>query len=144
MAAARVERARADGAAFYAIDLLTEAETALGEAEGALSERRSYREAVRAAARACIRADEARRKSLEERNRIHRLADRLSKECRALIEEAHSMGLDPIQSEELDSYSVRIHSVQNLIEEKRVSEAHDNAQILKSDLLGFLDRQKNR
>jgi hypothetical protein len=72
------------------------------------------------------------------------LVDRLSQECRALIEEAHSMGLNPIQSEELDSYSVRFHSIQKLIEEKRVSEAHDNAQILKSDLLGFLDRQKNR
>lgn len=144
MAAARIERARADGAAAYATDLLAEAESALLEAEVTLSERRSYREALRAAARACIRADEAHRKALEEMRRIRRLADRLLRECRALIEEARATGLDPLQSEELDSYSVRVDSIQRLSEEKRVSEAHDSAWILKNDLLGFLARQKDK
>jgi hypothetical protein len=144
MAAARVERARQDGAAAHAIDLLTEAENALREAKDALSARRSYREALRAAARACIRADEARRKAQEEMGRIHRLADRLLKECRALIEEARSMDLDPALSEELDFYSDRVDSIQTLFEESRVSEGHDSAWILKNDLLDFLKRQKEK
>lgn len=142
MAAQRLEAVRAAGAAVYATDLLTEAETALREAEDGLHERKSYRGAVKAAARACIRAGEARRKALEEMSRIHRLADRLFKECRALIEEAHSMGLDPKRSEELDSYVARVDSIRKLFEERRVSEAQESAQILKNDLLGFLDRQK--
>jgi hypothetical protein len=144
MAAARLERARADGAAAYATDLLAEAETALREAEVALSNRRGYREALRAAARACMRADEARRKAQNEMSRIRRLADRLLRECRALIEESHAMGLDSIQSEELDSYSPRVDSIQKLFEERRISEAHDSAWILKNDLLGFLKTQKEK
>lgn len=147
MAADRLEKSRTAGAAEFAADLLNEAESALREAEGALSERRNYRKAIRAAARACLRADEARDKTTGEKERVHRSVDRLLKECRALIEEARSLGAETTRSEELDSYSSRLEPIQKPLDEGRVSEALEGASQLKNDLLDFHERlkeEKNR
>jgi hypothetical protein len=140
MAAARLQRARADGATVYATEILMEAETALQEAEEALSESGNQREAIEAAARACLRADAARRKAREEKSRIHRMADRLIKECQALIEEAHSKNPGSTEREELDSHTASVDAIQKLLSEERLSEAQDSAQSLKRKLLVLLER----
>jgi hypothetical protein len=136
MAAARLELARAAGAATYAAGTLTDAETALREAEGALSEPGSYREAVKAAARACLLADDARAQAGQETARMRRAASRLLQECRALIDESRSRGgRDP----ELEPFSARINPIQERIEAGQVAEGQEDALQLKSELLRFLE-----
>jgi hypothetical protein len=144
MAALRIQKAREAGAAMYAADLLNEAEKALGEARDGLSGRGNYRTAVRAAAHACILADEARDKSLEEKRTISRKAKRLLRECRALIEEARSVSAVEDRSAELDSYSTRIVPIQALFDDERPSEAYESALQLKNELLDFLKRLKRQ
>jgi hypothetical protein len=134
----RVARAREAGAATYAADLLQQAEDALAEAQEALSHPDGYHQAVQSAATACIRADAARAQASEEKQRKHRRADRLLRECEALMEQARSMGEEGSRRQSLMSFSLRHESLRTMLEAGNVSEAHDGARQLKDELLGFL------
>jgi hypothetical protein len=142
MTNARIEKARQAEAPFYTPDRLNEAVTALHEAREALSDKNGYRFAVRAAARACILADEARAEALEKKERVSRAAGRCLRECRAILEEAHYLGAERLRGDELASLTARIVPIDRAFEEGRSSEAFDGAEKLKKDLLRFLDAIK--
>jgi hypothetical protein len=144
MAAARVEKARTAGACSYSPQRLNEAEVALAEAREALSDKDSYRKAIRAAARASAQADEARAEALAEKAKASRAAERCLQECRALLEEASYLGARKVHGEKLESLAARIDPLQRLLEEGEPSDARVGAEELKADLLSFVHEIKKQ
>ena len=94
MTSARVARARAVDAHIYAEGLLNEAEAALADAREHLGAKR-YHAAVKAAALACGRADEAYARSILRKQRMERRAKRQLREIAALLDQARARGIDP-------------------------------------------------
>lgn len=138
LAAERVARAEVEGASAYAVKTLGEAESALSRAQEALSYRRRYREAIRLAARACLLADEARETAVTEKAKAARQTDRFIRECRALMDEARYQGGAAGGLTDLESFATRYDTVVAALEEGRVSEAHQSASQLKTELLDWL------
>jgi len=138
MAAARIMNAREADASLHAPDLLQEAENELHRAREGLSDAWHYRTSVDAAARACLRADEARVRAVQEKAKISRITDRCLREIQALIEEARSRGAEELQGARLGSYSTRHGSLCAAFESGALYEVHEGALVLKNDLLGFL------
>ena len=138
MAASRVDRARDEEASHYAPEVFREAETSLALAREALSDSRRYREAVRQAARACLRADEARRRAAAEQEKLSRWTDRSIRECEALLEQARDLGAEIGHAGELETFVARHAAIVNALAEGRVSDAHAAAIQLKDALLIWL------
>jgi hypothetical protein len=138
IAEARVERAQREGAAEYAPEILIEAEEALSRARALQSDSSRYRDAIRAAAEACLRSDDAREKAIQEKSKIARSADRCLREIRALLEESRSLGAERTASENLETYRTRAERIGSTLEAGSVSEAFAEAETLKQELLVWL------
>jgi hypothetical protein len=140
MAAARVDAARGEGAADHAREALLEAEQSLTLARMLLDDPAGYRQALRAAATACLRADEARRQAIEEKNKAARRADRCLREVRSLLDEARSLGARRSDPHACEGYLSRADAIQSTLDAGHVGEASVAAEALKQELLAWLDR----
>jgi hypothetical protein len=138
IAASRIAQAREEGASTYAAHRFRQAEDALALAQEALSHPRQYRQAVEAASLACISVDEARARTFKEKEKIHRWADRFLRECKALMEQAHSLSPEIRHTESMESFLLRYDSLTTVLEAGNVSEAYEGASRLKEDLLRLL------
>jgi len=138
IAAARIQMAQREGAAEYAEELLLEAENALAHARELLGDPNNYREAVRAAATASLRADAARGRAIEEKNKIAGSASRCLREIRALLEESKSLGAERIAPNALATYVIHADTVQSTLDAGNVADAFTASEALKQDLLVWL------
>jgi hypothetical protein len=133
MASARVEAARAQDAAVFAPELFAEAEDALAEARLALGEPSRYGAALRAAATASLRADEAFAKARGERIVVERRLDQLLYELESLIEMAEGSA----GTEELAEARARYENVLALARAGNVLAAFHEGSALKPELLAI-------
>jgi hypothetical protein len=138
MAARRVGRALEADGSLHAPDLMDGAQAALLLARNHLSDRRQFRDAVEAAALACLKADEARARALEVKQRIARMTERCLMEIRALMDEARSHGAGKILGEQLAAFASRHAALEALLDRGSIYEAQEGALVLKDDLLRFL------
>jgi hypothetical protein len=138
IAGARIERARQEGAAEYAPEILLEAEEALTRAQALQSDSSQYREAIQAAAAACLRADDARGKAIQEKSNIARSADRCLREIHALLEESQSLGAEGTAPDALESYVTRAETIGLTLEAGSVADAFAASETLKQELLVWL------
>lgn len=136
LASQRLERAREEGASQYAEALYREAEDALTRANVVYEQGRPYREALGLLAQACLRAEEARREAAEQKRRLARLAHRCLRECAALMEEARARGR--LDRSALSSFRERHAALESKLAGGEASEAYEEAQILKGELLLWL------
>jgi hypothetical protein len=127
MAATRVESARDLDAAVLAPEPFAEAESALREARRS-ADGRDYRSAIRAAAVASVRADEAMSVARAERLLIARRLDQLLFEIEGLLEMA-------AEAEEIAPLRARYESVNRLADANRILDAYSEATALKPELL---------
>lgn len=133
LAAARVEAARRLDAAVLAPEPFSEAEGALEDARRGLAAEGRYRDAIRAAARASIRADEAAARARAERLVVARRLDRLRFEIEALIEMAGAADEEPLAR--LAQMRARYERVVRLAESDQVLAAFAEASSLKPELV---------
>jgi hypothetical protein len=133
MAAARVEAARRFDAAVLAPEPFAEAETALERARDKLAGGARYRDAIRAAALASIRADEAAARARAERLVVTRRLDQLLFELEALLEMARAE--DEETRVRLAQLGMRYENVVRLAESDRVLAAFAEASALKPELV---------
>jgi hypothetical protein len=131
MAAARVEAARAQDAAVFAPELFAEAEEALSDARRSLGSPSGYGKALRAAATASLRADEAFFRARDERIVVERRLDQLLYELESLIE----MVADRSDPETLAGARARVESVLALAEAGNVLAAFHEGSALKPGLV---------
>jgi hypothetical protein len=137
LAGERVEKARQAGAAHYAADLLRQAEEALAEARRSLGRPASYRAAIRAAALAALRADEARALAREGRRKPTAEAERLLREAAVLIEQARSLdGAERFRSE-VEDFERRLATCHSDFQQGRPEKTRHDALQLKSELLAL-------
>lgn len=135
----RVARAAEADAALFAPDLLSEAERALAEAERLVETEASYRRAVRSAAQACLRADEAFAEASTERRVIDVRLRRLVRDIGGLLQMAASRGAREAASSELGALEARFERIGALAKEN-ILEAHEEAVRLKPEALAFEQR----
>jgi hypothetical protein len=145
IAEARIERAQQEGAAEYAPEILLEAEEALARALALQSDSSRYREAIQAAAEACLRADDARGKATLEKTKVARSAERCLREILALLEESLSLGAEKIAPKDLETYKTRAEQIGSTLEAGGVADAFAASETLKQELLVWLrDLEANR
>jgi hypothetical protein len=137
MAAARVEAARRVDAAVFAPELFKEAESSLAEATRALSSKADYRNAIRAAALAIIRADEALSKATVERTVVLRGLRQLDFELEGLLEMAALRGAREKTPRELEALRARYESFSKRRNQGDFLGALEEGSALKPDLLSF-------
>jgi hypothetical protein len=140
LAADRVDEARAAGAAHYAPELFSEAEAALTQARELLRRKGTYLAAVRAAAFASVRADEARAFAMGERRRPEIEARRLLLELEALLDEARWRGGNAGLDEELQAYPSRLAAVRDALASGDPELASREGMLLRKDLMAFHSR----
>jgi hypothetical protein len=137
MAAARVDAARLVDAAIFAPELFQEAEAALTEATRALSSQTEYRNSIRAAALAIVRADEAHSKAMVERTVVVRGLTQLDFELRGLLEMAVGQGAREKAPDELETLQARFESFSFRRNAGDFLGALEEGSALKPDLLAF-------
>jgi len=137
IAAARVARARQAGAAHYAPLLLRQAEGAIEDARRNLSRRETYRNAVRAASFASLRAEEARAVATQGRRKPTAEALRLLREAAALIEQARSLDRAQRFPREIEGFKGRLASLESALTEGQPEKAREGAHQLKAELLAL-------
>ena len=140
MAAARVEKARLASAPIFAPELFAEAEASLAEARRLVASGSDRLGAIRAAARATIRADEASVHASSESAVARQRLDRLLFELDSLLDMAGKRGAGAEAAEELASLRKRSGSVRELARTGDVLGALKDGADLKPELLEFEKR----
>ncbi|HXV63831.1 MAG TPA: hypothetical protein VEK15_24235 [Vicinamibacteria bacterium] len=125
----------------FAPELLDEAETFLAKAELLARDRATYRASIRAAAHACLRADEAFAKARAARRTVVVRLERLLHELDGLLDMAASRGARSTHGDELFRLRARYEAVRDI---KNVLTAMEEASALKPELLAFERRFRPR
>jgi len=141
LAAIRVASARKAGAGIYAPELLREADEALASARSQIAGgSRNYRPAIRTAAFACIRADEARSYALDGRRKPSADAERLIREVEALLDLTRSRGASSRFPEIMSAMEARLEAQRASLAEGRPETSREMGLLTKAGLLE-LDRK---
>lgn len=139
IARARVANAAEADAALFAPELLAEAEGALAEAERLVEADEDFRGAIRSAAQACLRADEAFAEATTERRVVDVRLRRLVRDIGALLEMAGARGAREVAPSELGALEGRLEHLSSLAAEN-ILEAYGEAAQLKPEVLAFEQR----